>query len=144
MLANLHWKLSSLLRTPTSHQGLIFSGTPPRISTLQPNPCMSKLFDIIFFFYFFWFSPVASAAAEIPDLLYSPSPALSPWAFIWQLQDISSLVSLTSPYCSKDKTISSFTPFTSTTLFLFWTAFLAEVPDLWLYPKRYFKFVYNM
>lgn len=61
--------------------------------------------------------------------------------FIWQLWDISSLVSLTSPYCSKDKTISSFTYFTSNTVFLFWTAFLAEVPDLWVYPKRYLKFV---
>lgn len=112
-LKNVSW----LLRTSTPHQGLIFSGTPHRISTLQPNPSISKLFDIIFLFLLFLFFPVASVTAETPDLLCSPSPAPSLLDFIGQLWDISSLVSLTSPYCSKDKTISNFAPFTSNTLF---------------------------
>lgn len=47
--------VSWLLRSSTPHQGLIFSGAPNRISTLQPNPCMSKLFDVIFLFLFFFF-----------------------------------------------------------------------------------------
>lgn len=111
--------MSWLLRTSTSHQGLIqwdSSWTFNIASSSLPSP---KLLDFIPLF-FFNFSPMASSAvaAEALGFLCSPSPALSHGLSPSCCGFPPSLTSLTSPYHSKGTTISSFTPFSSPTLCL--------------------------
>lgn len=141
--------MSWLLRTSTSHQGLI-----PWLLSWSLNVATNSLnlqslwissllgfclfvcliiFGLLWVFCFIFLIPPpvtsSAVAAETMGPLCSPSPALSSWASIYLLQGIRLLISLTSPYGSKGKTISSFTPISSHTVFYFLSSFLCW--DAW-------------
>lgn len=150
--------MSWLLRTSTSHQGLIpwllsWSLNVATNSLNLQSLWISSLLGFCLFvclFNYFWF-----VVGVLLHFFNSPPPwllqlwQLKPWVLSAALLQLSP-PGLPSTCCrayacsylwlrfmvAKAKLFPALRPFLPTPFFIFWAVFFAEMPELWLYPNK--------